>query len=174
MKISELQKIDKALYNKVMKLTKKYSGKKVLHMSSKHMLDTTGNLHLSSSKIYSDHERIDKVVIPAAELADLNKLTNVSEFRARLDKLASFQLFCREYAAANGLANHTREHSHCFRRVARALGRPDLYKHMLFGKTQKALAPVTLGKIRAASKAKTSKLVKVRKARKVRGVKVTI
>jgi len=172
MKITDLKKTDSKLYAKVVKLTAQYSGAKVLHMSSKSMLDGDGNLLLESSKIYTDHERLDKAVITALELARLDKTTakgDIAGFRASLDMIATFKLFCTGYAAKNGLASHAREHSHCYRRVARAMGRADLYAHMLFGKTQKKLAPVTLGKIIPNSKAhaKTGKLVKAKRATKV-------
>jgi len=164
--MENLKKENPKLYAQVVKLTEKYSGSKVLHQSSKSYKDSAGSLILESCKIYKDHQRIDRAVLSASDLAQLDKSTaegDIEGFRTKLGIIATYQLFCTGYAARVGLASHAREHSHCYRRVARALGRKDLYAKMLFGKHQKKLAPVTLSKIvrpEKSSKSKTAKLVR--------------
>ena len=176
MKIDNLKLTDAKLYSEVVAKTKKYKDAKVLHQKSDHHTDAAGNLIIESTKTYDGHQRIDRVVLSAAYLKALDKATpigDVEKFRVALDTVAEFGLLCKTYAVAHNLASHAREHSHCFRRVARTLGRADLYKHMLFGKRQKKLAPITLAKIQKPSeaKAKTAKLVAA-KAKKVQLVKV--
>jgi len=175
MKIENLKIADAKLYSEVLAKTKKYKDAAVLHQKSDHHTDAAGNLIIESTKTYDKHQRIDRVVLSAEFLKALDKSTPVGavdSFRAALDKVATFGLLCTGYAVRNNLASHAREHSHCFRRVARTLGRADLYKHMLFGKRQKKLAPITLAKIqRPVANAKTSKLVAA-KAKKVQLVKV--
>ena len=170
MKLETLKKQDQKLYAEVVLKTKKYKDSRVLHQSSKHYQDAKGNLILESTKIYSDHQRIDRAILDKSFLKALNSTPRgqVELFRAKLDKVAEFGVLCKTYAVRNNLASHAREHSHCYRRVARALGRADLYAGMLFGKHQRKLAPVTLAKIApSTAKAKTSKLVKAKAKVKV-------
>jgi hypothetical protein len=168
MKIAELKKQDRKLYDEVIRKTSKYKNSKVLHQSSKHYRNANGELVLESTKIYSNHQRIDRAILDKQFLRKLNAIKDVQQFRAELDKIAEFGVLCKNYAVRHNLASHAREHSHCYRRVARALGRPDLYKHMLFGKTQKKLAPITLAKIAPdTAKAKTGKLIRARARAKV-------
>lgn len=164
MKIENLKIADAKLYAEVVVKTKKYKDATVLHQKSDHHLDATGNLIIESTKTYDGHQRIDRVVLSADYLKALDKSTPqgaVESFRAQLDKVATFGLLCTGYAVRHNLASHAREHSHCFRRIARTLGRADLYAGMLFGKRQKKLAPITLAKIhRPEANVKTAKLVK--------------
>ena len=166
MKIEDLKKQDRKLYEEVLRKTKKYKNSKALHQSSKHYWNQSGQLVLESTKIYSNHQRIDRAVLDKSFLRKLDSIKDVNQFRTELDKVAEFGVLCKGYAVRTNLACHAREHSHCYRRVARALGRSDLYKHMLFGKHQHRLAPVTLAKI--APQVKTAKLVKVRARAKVK------
>jgi len=170
MKIEELKKQDLKLYDEVMKKTKKYKNSKVLYQSSKHYHNASGQLVLESTKIYSNHQRIDRAILDKPFLNRLAAIPKgqVEQFKNGLDKVAEFGVLCKGFAVRHNLASHAREHSHCYRRVARALGRRDLYAKMLFGKQQRKLAKVTLAKIApATAKAKTSKLVKARAKTKV-------
>jgi len=166
MKLENLKTADAKLYAEVVAKTKKYKDAVVLHQKSDHHTDAAGNLIVESTKTYDKHQRVDRVVLSADYLKALDKSTpqgDVIKFRAALDKVATFNLLCTGFAVRNNLASHAREHSHCFRRVARTLGRADLYKFMLFGKRQKKLAPITLAKIsKPDAKAKTAKLIKAR------------
>jgi len=162
MKIEELKKQDRKLYDEVLRKTKKYKNSRVLHQSSKHYWNADGQLVLESAKIYSNHQRIDRAILDKPFLRKLDSIKDVNQFRTELDKIAEFGVLCKNYAVRTNLASHAREHSHCYRRVARALGRPDLYKHMLFGQHQQKLAKVTLAKI------KTAKLIKARARTKVK------
>ena len=176
MKIENLKLTDAKLYSEVLAKTKKYKDAEVLHQKSDHHTDAAGNLIIESTKTYDGHQRVDRVILSANYLKALNKTTPqgaVDKFRAELDKVATYGLLCTGYAVRHNLASHAREHSHCYRRVARTLGRVDLYAGMLFGKRQKKLAPITLAKITksVSANAKTAKLVAA-KAKKVQLVKV--
>ena len=172
MKIENLKTADAKLYAEVMNKLRKYKDAEVLYQKSDSHLDNAGNLIIESTKTYDGHQRIERVVLSADYLKALDKNTphgNVVKFRAELDKVATFGLLCTGYAVRTNLARHAREHSHCFRRVAKTLGRADLYKFMLFGKRQKKLAPITLAKIhRPDANAKTAKLIKAKKSQLVK------